>query len=165
MVGLVDSQRLRETVNVYIAVAFGEPFQAGVDRAARLAAQNIHSALSNTLETIGETKNLTDPDVQDTSCFYEVAGAREETLAVYVSTVLPYAAILLVRGDSFDRYVTPEDDGWAGAAAAAVASHGVVILPGSLCVASSPVLASKERHYTYFELLFSSVIDAPSVPG
>jgi hypothetical protein len=131
--GLSD---LLSTLEHYISVALGDrqSSRGGHQLAHDLAVSNVHAPVQEALGELGSVTVLTDENTGDISCSYEVEGPPQKAAAVYVSTVLPYSAVILIEGQRYSRFVSPgETDAWASAVVACLSGRGLVVLPDEAC--------------------------------
>jgi hypothetical protein len=75
--------------------------------AADLAAENVHHALQADLAKLGSAEVMTGIDTGDRACAYRVSGPDDGRVDVEVSTVLPYAVVLVPDGPGTARATSP----------------------------------------------------------
>jgi hypothetical protein len=165
MDSLEAGHRLLTTLDHYLAVAYGSFNDPDASRATRLAAADVHEPIRNTLAAFGEVELLTEEDAADTACIYRVVGPEGFRVDAYISSVLPYAAALLAKGDKFVGYLDASTAGWAERVVSGVIAHGIVLLPDRVCRSTSPMLdVATGKHLSYFQALFASEADTPGEP-
>ena len=138
MTGLSD---LLSTLEHYLSVALGDREAPGplYQRGYELAVSNVHAPLQRALGALGPVAVLTEAETGDISCCYEVDGPDAKSAAVYVSTVLPYGAVILIEGQRYSRFVSQgETDPWARAVVECLSDRGVFVLPDEACRAKRP---------------------------
>jgi hypothetical protein len=143
------------TIDFYLWVAFGNPGEPDLRRAADLAAENVHQALQADLAKLGPVEVMTEIETADRACAYRLFGPDDDHVDVEVSTVLPYAVVLVPDGPGIARYLTEVTDDWLGQVVDLVRQHGLLPLSRETCRASSPVIDPYSgKPMTYFEALF-----------
>jgi hypothetical protein len=160
-----DSGGLLTTLEHYLNVGLASR-ATGVGayhRAYQLAVSNVHAPVQRALENIGPVTVVTDEDIGDVSCIYEVDGPNAAAALVFVSTVLPYAAVILTEGRRYSRFVaTGEADAWASAVVDCLTELGLFVLPGEACRAKRPTTSgSGGPARSYFEDLFEDEFGPP----
>ena len=124
-------------------------------RATDLAAENVHHALQADLAELGSVEVMTEIDTGDRACAYRVSGPDDGHVDVEVSTVLPYAVVLVPDGPGTARYLTEVTDDWAGQIVDLVREQGLLPLARETCRASSPLIDPYSgKPMTYFEAVF-----------
>jgi hypothetical protein len=144
------------TLNHYLRVAFGDLQAPDMALAADLAAENVHHALHADLAGLGPVEVMTEVNTADRACAFRVSGPDDSYVDVEVSTVLPYAVVLLPNGGpGLTLYLTEATDDWTGKVIDLVRRHGLLPLSSEICRAPSPVLDPYSGDpLTYFEALF-----------
>jgi hypothetical protein len=95
------------TLNHYLRVAFGDLQAPDMALAADLAAENVHHALQADLAGLGPVEVMTEVNTADRACAFRVSGPDDSYVDVEVSTVLPYAVVLLPNGGQGSRCTSP----------------------------------------------------------
>lgn len=138
---MTDLRDLLSTLEHYLSVVLGdrEGNRGLYQQAYELAVSNVHAPVQRALAALGPVEVLTDENTGDISCSYGVEGPQSKGAAVYVSTVLPYAAVILIEGQRFSRFVSQgETDPWARAVVECLSDRGLFVLPDEACRAKRP---------------------------
>jgi hypothetical protein len=114
------------------------------------------------LAELGSVTVWTDEDIGDVSCVYGVEGLGAQGATVFVSTVLPYAAVLESQAGRHLRFASAEDTGWTGSVVRCLTNRGFYVLPEATCRAkrSKPRWPDGPRP-SYFEDLFQDEFGPP----
>ncbi|MCZ2826386.1 MULTISPECIES: hypothetical protein [unclassified Modestobacter] len=68
----------------------------------------MHAPVQRALEDFGPVTVVTDENIGDISCIYEVDGPSSAAALVFISTALPYSAVILTEGRRYSRFVSWE---------------------------------------------------------
>jgi hypothetical protein len=151
---------IEATLEHYLGVAFRTD-QDG-RRAVSLAVANVHAPVQRALAELGPVTVLTDEDIADVSCVYEVDGPGSEGAIVFISTVLPYAAVILSQGRRYLRFASAEETGWPESVVRCLTDRGFFVLPEAACRAKRPNPAWPDGPLpSYFEDLFEAEFGPP----
>ena len=151
---------LQATVEHYARQALRTPEDR--TRAVSLAAANVHAPVQRALAELGAVTMWTDEDIADVSCIYEVVGPEPERAVVYVSTVTPYAAVVVVHGGRYARFAEREGTDWPAGVVQCLRARGFVVLPEAVCRAKQPTRHLREEPpLSYFEVLFQDEFGPP----
>lgn len=144
----------------YLRVAF-QTREDG-SRAAALAVANLHAPVQRGLAELGAVTVHTDEDIADISCVYEVEGPGHEGAMVFVSTLLPYAAVILSQERRYLRFASAGEDGWPGSVVSRLTDFGLFVLPEAACRAKRPNPSWPGGPLpSYFEALFEDEFGPP----
>ena len=138
------------------------PTPADRSRATSLAVGNVHEPVQLALAALGSVTVLTDDDIGDVSCIYQVDGPDRQSVTVFISTVLPYAAALLAQGSRYLRFAGEDETGWSERVVRCLTDRGFVVLSEATCRAKSPQPRwSDGPRPSYFEHLFQDEFGPP----
>ena len=154
------SSGVEETLEHYLRVAFRS--REDSSRAVSLAAGNVHAPVQQVLGQLGAVIVCTDEDIADVSCVYEVEGPGSQNVLVFISTLLPYAAVLVSEGRRYVRFASAGETGWPGAVVARLTERGFFVVPEAACRAKRPDPGGGEGpRISYFEALFEDEFGPP----
>jgi hypothetical protein len=160
-----DSRSLLTTLEHYLSVGLGrrETGLGAYQRAYELAVSNVHAPVQRALEDIGPVTVVTDENIGDISCIYEVDGPNSAAALVFISTVLPYSAVILTEGRRYSRFVSMgETNEWARAVVDCLTERGFFVLPDDACRAKRPAPSGPGGSTpSYFEDLFEDEFGPP----
>src|SRR3954454_19963190 len=100
---------ITETLEHYVGVVLST--QEDRRRASRLALANVHAPVQRALAELGSLTVDTDEDIADISCVYALGEPEHEHAVVFLSSVLPYAAVIVWRGRQPGQFVTVGEPG------------------------------------------------------
>ncbi|MEU2351128.1 hypothetical protein [Modestobacter sp. NPDC049651] len=131
-------------------------------RAYDLAVANVHAPVQRALEDVGSVTVSTDEDIGDISCIYEVDGPGPEAAMVFISTVLPYAAVILTHTRRYSRFGSMKEVGWPASVVSCLTERGFLVLPDEACRAKRPNPRWPDGPIpSYFEDLFEDEFGPP----
>jgi hypothetical protein len=131
-------------------------------RAISLATSNVHAPAQQALAALGPVMVLTDDDIGDVSCIYQVDGPDDQYATVFVSPVLPYAAVILGQAKSYVRFASTGETGWVGRVVDCLTGRGLAVLPEITCRArAAQPLWSDGPPTSWFEYLFQDEFGLP----
>jgi hypothetical protein len=151
---------IEATLEHYLRVAFR--MEEDRSRAGQLAGANVHEPVQRALAELGPATSRTDEDIADVSCVYEVDGPGPEGAMVFVSTVLPYAAVILSQGEHYLRFASAAETGWPESVVRCLTDSGLFVLPEAVCRAKRPNPRWPDGPLpSYFEDLFEDEFGPP----
>ncbi|CCH86155.1 protein of unknown function [Modestobacter italicus] len=157
---MTDGGGIEETLEHYLRVALRSPEDGS--RAVSLAVANVHVPVQRALAELGQVAVQTEEDIGDISCVYEVSGPGPQGAVVFISTVLPYAAVILRQDGRYLRFATAADSGWPGSVVQCLTDRGVFVLSEAVCRSKRP---NASWHggptHSYFEDLFEDEFGPP----
>lgn len=127
---------IEATLEHYLRIAFRTDEDRS--RAGKLAVANVHAPVQQALAELGPVTILTDEDIADVSCVYEVDGPGPEGATVFVSPVLPYAAVILRQEERYLRFAAAAETGWPESVVRCLTHRGFFVLPETACRAKRP---------------------------
>lgn len=151
-----------DSVNHFLRLAFEDPDRPDHRTAVELADKGIFDGLTPQLEKYGQVAVIIEPNINP-ACAYHVEGA-ERSFAVYLSIVLPYAAVVVsLKKRRFDGFLSQFlEEPWAAELSDLVRSWGFLVLPSDVLRAPSiirdPDLGTVQ---SFFEALFEYEVDPP----
>lgn len=151
-----------ECINHFLRVALEEPSAPAYRDATRLARAGVFDALVDQLEPLGQVDVDTDYNINP-ACVYRVR-AEPYSFSVYLSTVLPYAAVTVSSNERrFEGFLSDFlAESWAADLATLVQSWGFLVLPSEVCRAPSIIRDPDTGEVqSFFEALFEYEVDPP----
>ena len=151
---------IEATLEHYLRVAFRTDGDGR--RAVSLAVANVHAPVQQALAEHSPVTIWTDEDIADVSCVYKVDGPGPQGAMVFISTVLPYAAVILSQGGRYLRFASAEETGWPGSVVWCLPDRDFFVLPEAACRAKRPDPAWLDGPLpSYFEALFEDEFGPP----
>ena len=143
-------------------------FVVRVDRVFRLRMQphrtsnEVHAPVQRALAELGPLTVATDGDIADISCVYAVGDPERERAVVFLSSVLPYAAVIAWLGSRPGKFVTKGEPGWAGTVVSCLPERGFFVLDDEARRAKRPVTQWPDGPvFSYFEALLQDEFGPP----
>ena len=144
-----------DTIQLHLAVLstgdWSKSYAAAVDHVRR----DVYGSLASSLANNGAPRNMSEPDAVDSCCAYRMERTAAGDVELYISTLLPYAALLVVN--KAGQAVFAKGTLWRRYAEELLGS-GICLLTGADCRASVTVLGATAP---VFEVLFTETFDAP----
>ena len=104
----------------------------------------------------------TDGDIADISCVYAVGDPEREHAVVFLSSVLPYAAVIAWHGSRPGGFVTDGELGWAGTVVSCLTERGFFVLDEEACRTKRPVAQWPDGPvFSYFGALLQDEFGPP----
>lgn len=151
-----------DTVNHFLRLAFEDPDAPAYRDATRLARAGVFDALAAQVKPLGDVRVDTDYNINP-ACVYRVT-AQPYSFSVYLSTVLPYAAVTVSsERRRFEGFLSEFfSESWAADLDALVRSWGFLVLPSEVCRAPSIIRDPDSGEVqSFFEALFEYEVDPP----
>lgn len=150
------------SINHFLRLALEDPDSPAYRTAVELADGGLWDALAPQLKPYGDVGITTELNINP-ACVYNVNG-RERSFAVYLSTVVPYAAVAVsLHTRRFDGFLSEFlDQPWAAELNALVQSWGFLVLPSEVLRAPSIIKDPDDGTVqSFFEALFEYEVDPP----
>ena len=151
---------IEETLEQYLRVALRS--REDGSKAASLAVANVHAPVQRALAELGKVTVQTEEDIGDISCVYEVSGPGSQGAVVFISTVLPYAAVILRQDGRYLRFATAADSRWPGSVVQCLTDRGLFVPSKAACRSKRPNPSwPGGPTRSYFEDLFEDEFGPP----
>ena len=154
------SSGIEDTLEHYLSIAFRS--REDGERAGALAVANVHAPVQRALAELGAVTVWTDENIGDISCIYAVDGPGAGGAVVFISTLLPYAAVIASQDGRYLRFASGEDGGWLGSVTKCLTERGFFVLPEAVCRAERPRPRWPDGPlHSHFEDLFQDEFGPP----